>query len=230
MATKNLARTLIEGGQSRSAKSDRRRFNRRERHRARLWCRDVDRFEAEAAPWREPAPFEPNDRGAPLYRWLLARVGQPWSAVYSALHALTDSRTLEGWHLIYAHAKQSVNFVERVSSSGFYVMDGLLCYRRYQRRSYRRPPTVGDAALRAFCASRWVIDYGAVQFWTAPGAGPYDVAPQEARWVPSPGGQLWLPLVGYGRAQGARFTPAEKAFWARLSAGDRDKLRWKLRS
>ena len=104
MATKNLARTVTEGGRAAESRSERRRSHRSVRVSERAFARAILR-DPEVAEARSPAPLrrawkEFHDRLGPVDRWLGSHVGQPWDAVYSELVGRYSRRTLRGWHLI----------------------------------------------------------------------------------------------------------------------------------
>jgi hypothetical protein len=93
MATRNLARTVVEGGRSSDSKMYRRARSRRER---RL------RFDEEGNVFGKVRPAEGRgfaDRLAPLERWLGRHLGRGWSNVYKEFCERHDRRTMKGWHL-----------------------------------------------------------------------------------------------------------------------------------
>jgi hypothetical protein len=94
MATRNLARTIIECGQHRQEQAARRLFRRRKRHL---------RFDAEgdlvSGRDRRSGRKWFIDHLNPLRRWLDRQVGRGWRHVYRELCAIQDGRTLRGRHL-----------------------------------------------------------------------------------------------------------------------------------
>lgn len=99
MATKNLSRTVVEGG-------------RRGRYGERYVDRRVKRAVKAQLARGEEDPIEPvatwvtsefSDRLAPVERFLQSNKGRPWNKVYSELCKKFDRRTLKGYHLLSAH-------------------------------------------------------------------------------------------------------------------------------
>jgi hypothetical protein len=113
MATKNLARTVIEGGRSRRNKFERRHSNRRERRKASVLFHQL-RLDPELAdeidaPPREPIPRSHADRLGAAERWLASFVGRPWSEVRGAIARRFDTRTIAGQHIVFDHLLPSVS-------------------------------------------------------------------------------------------------------------------------
>ena len=111
MSTKNLSRTVIEGGRSRYNRFERRHSNALER----TWERQLSaRLLAGADPEealyrRRPTVYAGfSDKLAPARRWLLRQVGRPWSKVRSELFARFDSRTTAGRHVLHDHLLRAV--------------------------------------------------------------------------------------------------------------------------
>src|SRR5678815_2009635 len=99
MATKNLARTVIEGGRAHYNRFQRRHSNSVERTHAHVLERELCR-----AQELDDVVFEPrqhvyrgfHDKLGPARRWLRSQVGRPWDKVQSELFARFDSRTTAG--------------------------------------------------------------------------------------------------------------------------------------
>lgn len=117
MSTKNLARTVIEGGRAGHDKYNRRISLRELRNNNRRFCRLVKiglvDFDAEVAPKRD---FEyrfrdeiHSDKTNPCERFLASRAGRSWNSVYSEIVERFDSNTLPGRHIIYDHLIQRVS-------------------------------------------------------------------------------------------------------------------------
>ena len=190
MATKNLARTVVEGGRSIYSKLDRKERNRRER---RL------RYDAEgnvvAGRSRRVGGRGFADRLAPLERWLDHNIGRGWNNVYREFCERFDRRTMKGWHL-GDHLLQMVGRGRFPWGASFRV-DGRGILRRAPRRSWGRPIFVSradEAQAKDWAAGRQVIVRGDAVFWTA-------------RAV-----DLLIPTS----AQGRRLTLEELAFWSSL--------------
>jgi hypothetical protein len=105
MSTKNLARTVIEGGRAGFNKWERRHSN--GQHRAaereaftRLGNEQSHDF---VAPARKKVGRGFDDKlGAPL-RWLERQVGRPWDLVLHDLLERFDPRTTAGRHIVFDH-------------------------------------------------------------------------------------------------------------------------------
>lgn len=101
MATKNMARSAVEGG--RAGRGSDRNETRKERRRARTFVRFLD--PDTAAPPRRVDGWCSGltDKLAPLDRYLQKNAGRPWDKVYSELCQRFDRRTLKGHHLLSGH-------------------------------------------------------------------------------------------------------------------------------
>jgi hypothetical protein len=111
MSTKNLARTVIEGGRTGYS-----RYARRQSHGAER----VKAHDLELALLRghdpDSAVFEPlervyrsfDDKLGPARRWLRSQVGRPWDKVRAELFARFDTRTTSGRHILYCHLLEEV--------------------------------------------------------------------------------------------------------------------------
>jgi hypothetical protein len=113
LATKNLARTAIEGGRQNSSKNERRFSHRTDRMRERAFLSVVRRDHEQAADllveesggvYKEFA-----DKLAPVRRWLDSRVGRPWSEIRSEIARKFDLRTTPGRHIVLDHIFSDVN-------------------------------------------------------------------------------------------------------------------------
>jgi tRNA-splicing ligase RtcB len=110
MSTKNLARTVIEGGRYRGNAERRRSSNGQERtaaHQTSTLLRD--RLDADAVVYapRTPVRRSFDDKLGAANRWLGAQVGRPWNKVRSELCARFDARTTAGRHILFDHLLQS---------------------------------------------------------------------------------------------------------------------------
>ena len=161
MATRNLARTVVEGGRAGYSKWERKARNRSNR---RL------RFDAEgdivAGKPRRASGRGFADRLSPLRRWIEAQVGRGWNNVYREFCARIDRRTLKGWHL-EDHLLGEVQSMDRPWGRFFVDPQGIL--RRIPRNRARQapvPPCTRERAL-AWAAGRRVVVQGEALFWTA---------------------------------------------------------------
>jgi hypothetical protein len=179
MATKNLARTVIEGGRSRWNKAQRRYSNRRARRRVREYARslryDPDEGEGSSAPVREPVWRCHNDRLSAAERWLASFAGRPWAEARAEMARRFDTRTIAGQHIVYDHLLPSVKGSGRESfwRHDFEVdEEGIL--RPVPQRRYRRnalPPGKqwrSPAAIARWAQGRKLALRGTRWFWFEP--------------------------------------------------------------
>lgn len=107
MATKNLARTVIEGGRAPYNKFNRRQSNRKMRAQVRAYMhrlgKDLDFYEERMEPSRRPVQPEFRDKTSPAYSWMRNRVGKSWNDSFSELLKTFDTRTTAGRHIVFDH-------------------------------------------------------------------------------------------------------------------------------
>lgn len=153
MSTKNLARTVIEGGRTGFYKSDVDNFASSERAASRsylrLVSRDPDAADDLAAPVRKPVQPSFADKIAPAYRFLDARIGKSWKKVFADVCAKFDLRTTPGRHIIQCHLLKVIARCgeHRTQRYGYYLyfVDRHGILRATERR---RPRGVGTQAAR----------------------------------------------------------------------------------
>jgi hypothetical protein len=175
MSTKNLARTVIEGGRARHNQFMRRYSNAAER----AHVHQLERALCRADP-HDDALFEPRDvvyRGfsdklGPAMRWLRSQVGRPWNKVRAELFERFDARTTAGRHILFDHllAEVATEPAARVwKYSRFDVSKhGLLQYRGRERyvSSYRMPSlSEPEQVLRDWLGARRVVAHGSRLYW-----------------------------------------------------------------
>lgn len=174
MSTKNLARTVIEGGRARYNKFERRHSTAVERSHAhqleKALLRDVD-ADTCFVP-RQPVYQGFSDKLSPAFRWLRSRAGRPWDKVRSELLARFDTRTTAGRHIVFDHllAELSQAPSPRFARQRRFALSagGLLLYRgreRYARRDCRAPLPEAESTLRTWLASRRVRVHGERCYW-----------------------------------------------------------------
>ena len=138
MATKNLARTVIEGGRYPGNTWDRRASNGVQRTSARrvsgALVRGAD-ADSVVYPRRELVYPGFADKLGPAKRWLTSQVGRPWNKARSDLFARFDIRTTPGRHIVFDHLLPEVEGHRRYRPD--YVVDrsGIL---RKAKRAKRR--------------------------------------------------------------------------------------------
>jgi hypothetical protein len=182
MSTKNLSRTVIEGGRTNSNKGDRRGSNVDYRAQSRAFCNDIkdlnDFDDAGSTPRRRPVSKDFNDKLGPMYRWLRSQAGKSWRAVYSELITKFDTRTTAGRHVVFSHMLSDVTVklsaVEhRLGYRDFFVdKRGILRMResnRWTRKSWRRQHSgIGRVEIDKWTNGRYVLDLGYSLFWMEP--------------------------------------------------------------
>jgi hypothetical protein len=180
VSTKDLSRTVIEGGRRFYNAWERRHSHRKARRaqhahaRALAACRELD-----DAPFPEPrtVPRQFHDRLSAAERWLESKIGRGWDRVRSEMFQRFDTRTLAGRHIVHDHLLRSRPLfgepadVWRVDRVRFRVdVHGIL--RRGPPPVYP-PRPIGPradvvAALQRFVACRRLIARGAHVFWLVP--------------------------------------------------------------
>lgn len=179
MATKNLARTVVEGGQSRSSGIDRREATRAERHVTnavlRRACVDLDGFLGTPLPQRKRMYREFADKLAPARRWLMSQVGRNWNRVRSDLTRRYDRRTTKARHLLDDHLLSDVEPLKYVPKYPDFLIapDGTITrgeprtrYGSYGRDRVRQTITADE--LRVWLASRRIGRRGRHLYWYVP--------------------------------------------------------------
>lgn len=215
MATRNLARTVIEVGRTKSSKEGRKRLRRRERRENRAFCYDAETVEdyddLPSAPvnLRNGYEFEQDDKLGPARRWMDSRVGRPWNDVFSELSVKFRGRGIALSHVVDTHMLRWVDLGELDQWRRFYEYvvddDGILQHGPgygKARRRYARPVSAAEASKWA--ADRKVIERGKRLYWSAPD-----------RWERP----TWEgPKATFeSHRQGPEFSAEDYAFWAGLT-------------
>lgn len=190
MSTKNLARTIIEGGRHKGNKWDRRNSHAEERARVRNYIKEVE-LDLENYEEYDPEPIQHvykgfDDKLGPIYRWLNRQVGRPWDEVRSDVSKTFDTRTTAGRHIVFDHMLQSVQVTPEprhrysyrpedpttsYSQNDFYVdEDGILRKKRYigRRHYYEKVPPYDTRQLANWLNGRIVGQVGNKLFWFVP--------------------------------------------------------------
>lgn len=129
MATKNLSRTVIEGGRTPGNTWDRRASNAlhrtSERRVSGALVRGADAdfalYPARKVVWRQ---F--HDKLGPAQRWLANQVGRPWNKARSELFARFDIRTTPGRHILFDHLLPEVEGSRRFRKDFVVDRSGIL--------------------------------------------------------------------------------------------------------
>ncbi len=198
MSTKNLARTVIEGGRDSGSRGLRRLGNAKERACARGILRGVvsgGDAEAIAIP-RHRVYSGFDDKLAPVRRWLASHVGRRWNSVRSELFQRFDIRTTAGRHIVFCHMFPWVEDDRFAGWKPFRVdRHGILreagSRPRYVRAGVRAALPRGERELELWLAGRRVGARGPGLFW-------------------------FLPTEGDGHRQHHRLTDEDAALWRSL--------------
>lgn len=112
MSTKRLSKTVIEGGRYGRNKWERRYSHMEVRAQQRNYLKEVmvdpdlaDELEIDSL---QPVSKDFRDKLAPMYRWLDAQEGRPWSEVRAEVFQKFDTRTTAGRHITFDHLLRSV--------------------------------------------------------------------------------------------------------------------------
>lgn len=179
MSTKNLARTVIEGGRHRHSRYFRRHTNAVERTRThqleRQLCSSQDPESAYFPP-RAAAYRGFDDKLGPAKRWLRSQVGRPWDKVRSELFVRFDTRTTAGRHIVFDHLLEEVSphrFASFQRQEFWISAHGILHYRSYDRKVYARARRAQalpepEATLCRWLGERRVLEHGARLYWLVP--------------------------------------------------------------
>jgi hypothetical protein len=177
MSTKNLARTVIEGGQrwrnkierrvsTRSLRADTRAFLSAVRH-------DPEGAEGIAPPSRASAQVAFADKLNPAYRFLDSRVGKGWNNTLALLAERFDPRTIPGRHVVHDHILRDVApSREAVGTNGrgteLYYVDARGILRngpRHRFHRHQRPVVFDREAVLKWLDGRQVGRVGSRLFW-----------------------------------------------------------------
>lgn len=213
MSKKNLARTAIEGGRNNGNKWERRYSHSEERNAAKEYCKQAV-LDPEAVDERDliekksKVYKEFKDKLSPMYRWLRAQVGKPWSEVRSEVAKKFDSRTTAGRHILFDHLLRSVETDSTPprwyyswrslpvdpntshSQNDFYVdEDGILQEKKYISRKSRRPTNVNTPWIAKWLNGRVIIKTGNKIYWCAPTEYNGYSTEWKCEWV-----DVWAPL------------------------------------
>jgi hypothetical protein len=197
MSTKNLARSVIEGGRCNGNKLERRESHRGARARLRpqlaLALRDPERAEDLSFEERRAVCRCFHDKLAPADRWMRKQVGRPWSKVEGELLKRFDTRTMAGRHVVFDHMMRRQTWLDDgiwnvdctyffVDAKGFLRTTVPRWRTSFQRPSYAPPSAL--ERLRAWAGERKVLLRADVRYWaepTTPGAAPHDQRYRQAQ-------------------------------------------------
>lgn len=203
MATKNLARTVIEGGRTHHHKFERRRLTRCDRHRSRALARLAGRGPDEECGLlpRQTLSRWQFDRLSAAERWLDSFVGQPWNRVRAKVARKFDTRTVAGQHIVFDHLLPSVRGSGSTrTENALYEVDrgGVLraCPRQWPFRAKYRAATLdrrAQAKALLWLDGRRVGRRGAHLFWfESTEAFTHETAFRQTRKLDLAETRLWL--------------------------------------
>lgn len=166
LSTKNLARTVIEGGRTWYSIFERRRSSKLERQHVRFELRalrlDLELWDELALTPRKPVRRDFADKLAPAYRFLSSRAGKKWNespvgdfpgSSYSLLRQRFDDRTTAGRHILFCHLLDSVEHVGEhhhskwIPHRGKFVVDEQGVLRKVTRPAKKKRPGVSLPVL-----------------------------------------------------------------------------------
>jgi len=176
MSTKNLARTVIEGGRAHGNCWDRRHSNRLQRPRERdalVGAARAGDFDDLVIEPRAPLWRLFHDKLSASERWLEAQVGRPWDLVRSELMRRFDPRTIAGRHIVFDQMLPSVHEAGVDCALASFLVDahGLLRRTRWRYRRVSSLPPPLPRPEREVCAwldRRRVGLRADVLFWFVP--------------------------------------------------------------
>jgi hypothetical protein len=183
MSTKNLSRTIIEGGRSAHYKMDVADYAASERAETRAYlravARDPERADEVAVPKRKASYPEFADKLGAVYKFLDSRLGRSWNKTYAMVRAKFDVRTTPGRHIVLDHMLGVIALNGEHKQPHFYgryfVERGIL--RRHRRflgvpavpgLAARRPSALNVKALVDWLGVRKVGQQGAQFVWWVP--------------------------------------------------------------
>ena len=145
MSTKNLSRTIIEGGRCGHYKSEVHACARSERSELRTHLRslalDPELEEDLTHPKRQPVSPCFSDKLRPIYRFLDSKIGKNWDGVRSELFQKFDTRTTPGRHVLFDHLLRDVDEGKSGELLWYprrYVVDAEGVLRKDESRRYLR--------------------------------------------------------------------------------------------
>jgi len=205
MATKNLARTAIEGGRYWATTFRCRYENGALRANTRTALARVTTAHLDADDWAAPRVEKLgrdfDDKLSVPERWLEAQVGRPWRLVRSELLRRFDPRTTAGRHLVFDHMLPWVRGFGAAGDGGErFAVDAHGLLRRLARRYYGRridPPAPlprPEREISTWLSGRRVGARDDVYFWFIPTAhGGY----RQHRRLDDRDAALWCSLPGW---------------------------------
>lgn len=219
MATRNLARTVIEVGRTKWSKEGRRRLRRAERRAGRRFCHeaecldDLDDLRSAPVGLRKGWDFAQDDKLGPARRWMDSRVGRPWDEVFSELSVKFRNRGIALSHVVDTHMLSWVDTGNKEKWWGAfdYEVDdeGIL---RFGPDHDKPGPKIPPRPRNYLHALRWadgrkVIVRGRRCYWSNPD-----------RWVRDTWGTGNVTVTYESHRQGPEFSQEDYEVWATLGS------------
>lgn len=203
MSTKNLARTVIEGGRNGWNRWLRRHSNGVHRAAERVaLSRTISATDPDAPlmPRRRPVRPSFSDKLSPAERWLERQAGRPWDDVRGELFTRFDTRTTPGRHIVFCHMLPWVEddrwFVRRPLTIDEHGVLRLRAPEPRWRRLFPKPLPRPQAELERWLAGRKIGARGDVLFWFVPTpAGAY----RQERRLDATDAALWRSIPHWFR-------------------------------
>jgi hypothetical protein len=206
MATKNLSRTVIEGGRAGDNRWDRRRSNKQVRVAASAvlaQLRHEMMRDGVVLPRRKPVRKCFRDKLGPARRWLARQVGRPWNAVRSEVFTRFDTRSTPGRHIVFDHLLPWVEHGDRCFMMwAEFAVDRHGILRRVTHPTcavsddWRRVLPDDGRDLERWLDGRLVAERGGALFWFV--ATPFGAFRQHASLTESDGA-VWRALPKWFR-------------------------------
>lgn len=175
MATRNLARTVIEAGRTPSSKLGRKRLRRMERHAARRYCYNAARLieleELPSQPHIMPRDdeFQQADKLGAAMRWMQSRCGHPWDDTFSDLSIKFRGRGIALSHVVDEHMLDWVDMgiIYRYTRYEFRIEDGCLQENKQTKHPHSPYSHYHTTSLKAlaWASERKINRYGLVMYW-----------------------------------------------------------------
>jgi len=180
MATKNLARTVIEGGRYFGMTFICRYENHVVRAMTRTMLARLTAPDADTDDWIAPRARKIGrsfrDKLSAPERWVDTQIGRPWNLVRGELMRRFDPRTTAGRHIVFDHMLPWVRAREtNVDCGELFAVDAHGLLRRLPPRRYRRLELPGplprpERELTAWLSGRRVGARDDILFWFIPTA------------------------------------------------------------
>lgn len=124
MSTKNLARTVLEGGRTGYEKFGRNYATRQQRRKTREYLTrvkyDPEYYLEEKEPERRKIFEGFTDKLTPVRRFLETQADKNWTEVNRLIKDRFDDRSLAGWHVVYQHIYRDIAPTTNVFQCKYY--------------------------------------------------------------------------------------------------------------